>query len=147
MKKIIYITALLSSLATGMGYAGNDDNNCGNLNIMITNLTGEPCTLLSNYLFHGYYSFTSSVPAFIPSGTIAGPVFLEQGFFGPELELTYSCGPNRLVTFNSKQNYCFLWAGEVYGEVKYTQNIGADYQAMNGNWFWSQHGNINWRLE
>lgn len=146
MKKIIYISALLSSLATGFVHAENDNNNCGSLNIMITNLTKEPCTLLSAYLYHGYYSYTSSVPAFIPPGTSAGPIFLEQGFFGPELELTYSCGPGSIVTFNSKQNYCFLSAGDVYGQVKYAQNTAADYQAVNGSWFWSQHGSINWML-
>lgn len=146
MKKIIYVSAVLSSLVTGLVYAGNDDNDCGKLNIMITNLTKEPCTLLSAYLFHGYYSYISSVPAFIPPGISAGPIFLEQGLFGPELELTYSCGPNSVVTFTSKQNYCFLWAGDVYGEVERAQNTKADYQAANGSWFWGQHGSINWVL-
>lgn len=146
MKKIICMSAIVSSLLAGVVHADAYENNCGNLSITITNTTGEPCTLMNSYLYHGYYLLSSSTPTFIPPGTVAGPIFLEQGIFGPELELTYSCGFNRLVTFSSKQNYCFLSAGQVYGQVQYSQNVRADYQAMSGSWLWSQHGNINWQL-
>lgn len=146
MKKTILSTVLLSSFITGMAHA-DDDNNCNKLSILITNSTGSTCTLINSYLRHGYYKYTSSVPMYIPANTTASPIFLEQGIFGPDLELSYSCGNGKLITFSSQQNLCFLSAGNVNGRVLYSQNTLADYQTLNGSWFWSQHGSINWRLQ
>ena len=146
MKKVI-LSILLSGLVTGLAHADSDDNNCGKLSIMITNLTQSTCTLVSSNLRHGYYKYTSSVPIYIPANSSAGPIFLEQSIFGPDLELGYSCGDGKLISFASRQNVCFLAAGDVTGEVQYTRNAAADYQAINGSWFWSQHGSINWRLQ
>lgn len=146
MKKII-LSVLLSSLICGMANADGDDNNCGKLSILLTNLTQSTCTLVSSNLRHGYYKYTSSVPMYIPANTTAGPIFLEQSIFGPDLDLSYACGEDKLVTFSSKQNFCFLAAGDVSGQVQFSRNTSADYQSINGSWFWSQHGSINWRLQ
>ncbi len=146
MKKIMLLTLLLSNFITGIVHA-DDVNNCGKLSILITNLTPSTCTLVNSYLRHGYYKYTSSVPMYIPANTTAGPVFIEQSIFGPDLELSYSCGDGKLITFSSQQNLCFLGAGDVYGRVLFSQNTSADYQAIIGSWFWEQHGVISWRLQ
>jgi hypothetical protein len=146
MKKLVLLSCVFATLSAGLAHADADDNNCNKLNIMITNLSPNACTLINSTLRHGYFKYTSSVPMFLPAGTTTSPIILEQSVYGPELELTYACGENKLVTFVSKQNYCFLSAGDVYGDVTYKQNIDADYQATNGSWFWSQHGSINWAI-
>jgi len=147
MKKIIF-SILISSLISGFAYAGDDDNNCGKLSVVVTNTTDSTCTLIKSNLRHGYFKYTSSIPMYIPRYTSTTPIYLEQSIFGPELELSYSCGENTILTFTSKQNLCFLSAGDVTGRVLMATNgSSADYQAINGSWFWSQHGSINWRLQ
>jgi len=147
MKNKSLLVSVLLSITTSLAYAASDNNKCGILNINITNLTNSACTLVNSNLKHGYYKYTSSVPTFIPAGSTASPIFLEQSVVGPELELTYSCGDDKLVTFNSKQNLCFMAAGDVYGRVLLSRNASVDYQAAKGSWFWSQHGAISWQLQ
>lgn len=146
MNKKVWLGLLMSGVAISLAHASNI-NGCENLSVMITNTSINGCSLVNSSLKHGFYKHTSSVPLFIPSGTTAGPIFLQQSLFGPELELTYSCGDNKLVTFNSKQDYCLLSAGNVYGQIKYAQNTGVDYQAINGSWLRNQYGSITWRLQ
>lgn len=140
-------SVLISSLMGSIAHADGDDNNCGKLSVMITNTTGSTCSLISSNLQHGYFKYTSSVPMYIPTNTTTTPIYLEQSMFGPELELSYSCGEDKVLTFTSKQNLCFLSAGDVTGQVSLAKNGSADYQAINGSWFWSQHGSINWHLQ
>ena len=148
MKRIIMILSILSSFfAIDLAHADNYDFNCSKLHIMISNQTRESCVLINSTLKHGFYRYSASVPAFIPAGTTAGPLVLEQSIFGPELELAYACGEYKRVTFNSKQNFCFYSAGDVYGEVLYAQNTAIDYLATNGSWLASRPGNIIWRIQ
>lgn len=146
MKRIVLMSIISSLFATNIGHADSDDYNCSKLHIMITNLTRGSCELVNPTLKHGFYTYSSSVPTFIPAGTTAGPLILEQSVVGPELELTYVCGEWGRVTFNSKQNFCFFSAGDVSGQILSAQNTAVDYLATNGNWLWSQPGSINWRI-
>ncbi len=149
MKKLTCLSVLLfSSVFTGVSQADvSQDATCGKLGIMIQNATGAPCTLLSANLKHGYLTYSTSIPTFIPPGSIAGPLILQQSVYGPEIELSYSCDSNKVVTFNSRQNFCAFSAGEVYGEQIYAQNASLTYQTVIGSWLWSQRGNITWQIE
>ena len=147
MKKKLLSASVLLSITACLANAASDNNKCGILNINITNLTNSACTLVNSNIKHGYYKYTSSVPTFIPAGSTASPIFLEQSLVGPELELTYSCGDDKLVTFSSKQNLCFMAAGDVYGRVLLARNTSVNYQATRGSWFLSQHGAISWQMQ
>jgi hypothetical protein len=148
MKHILLLGFVASIATVNLSFAANsNDNNCGSLGVTISNLGSNTCTLVNDRLIHGYYTYTSSVPYMIPPGTSAGPIILEQSIFGPELELTYTCGEFKIITISSRQNYCFMSAGNVEGMVKYKQNMSVSFQSFNGSWLWSQRGNINWQIQ
>lgn len=147
MKKISILALLFLSIPAGIVHADKNENHCGELNVSIANFTNSACTLISSNLKHGYYKYTSSVPTFIPAGTTASPIFLEQSLIGPELELTYACGEDKMIRFNSQQNLCFMASGDVNALVSLSRNAVVDYQIIRGSWLWSQHGTISWRLQ
>jgi len=124
-----------------------DDNKCSVLSILIVNTTPDTCKLVYQNLSHGYVISNSHIPAFIPSNTSAPALELLQGWWsGPAITLTYQCGENRQITLYTKQNYCFLEAGNITARTTNTQNMQADSIARMGSWFWGQHGTLSWAL-
>lgn len=147
MRKQYLALLCLFSLSTSSVYAEEPkENNCGNLQIVITNASSETCKLVSQNLRHGFFKYTSSVPMYLPANSSGAPIFLTQTVFGPELELTYTCGEGKSITLMSKQNVCFLMGGTVYGQTIDNHNMSAEYQAVDSSFFWSQHGTLHWYL-
>jgi hypothetical protein len=149
MKKTSSIVMLGALLCCGQtAFAGDAPvNECTKLSILLVNTTQNTCKLLHQNLIHGFIVNMSHVPGFIPAGTTAPELDLEQGYFGgPEIELTYQCGDNKKITLHSKQNFCFMAAGGVVGHVGDRQNMDAEYSAKEGSWFWGQHGTLSWAL-
>lgn len=146
MRKICLLATLSTLLFCSQAFAYEDDNDCTKLSIQLVNTTHETCKLTHQNLMHGYMINTSHVPGYIPPGTTALPLDLMQGLLGPEIEFTYQCGKDKSITLYTKQNYCFLSAGDIIGRVLDRENMRADYVKKEGSFFWSQHGAISWSL-
>lgn len=147
MKRFVTLSLVILLGLVNMAHAGSDSdtNNCMKLVVTITNNTDQACTLANQYLKHGYLAYTSSIPAFIPAHSTAHPFFLTQSWLiGPELELTYNCGEGKSVNFTTKQDACYLAAGNVYGKNINSNAVNLQHQATPGSIIWSQHGSMTW---
>ncbi len=139
MKKITFglLVALISSVL-------HADKGCGYFNISITNNTNHACELLGYRAVAG--SLVSDIPQVIPAGAATPFVVTQQSYlFRPTLLLEYRCGP-RKVSLTSHQNFCFLEAGEVSGEVYTSSDMHAKYINENGSFFLGLPGTIYWSI-
>ena len=120
------------------------DGGCGELNIIIQNYTGVACTLQKSHVSSGYLS--SEIPQSIPPNHSSDTITLEQGYFsGISSMLAYRCG-SETIEIRSNQNYCFLQAGQVSGQVYTADSIHVRYIAKNGSWWSSNPGRMTWSL-
>lgn len=142
MKNWITVSLACLSLSASVAFASKDT--CEWFHIQIANLTKVPCVLTSQKLVHG--NLTVPPPAAIHPGD-SRQFDMRQAVFGPEILLSYQCGSEN-VTFKSKQNLCYLEAGNVHGEVLHPLpvNIAVKYMATSGSWFWDMPGNIIWQI-
>ncbi len=148
MKGIFRLVIGILCLSAGFVHADSDSsNNCHKLSVIISNTMGESCTLKNKNLYHGYFAYTSMVPAILPAHTDSQPFVLVQSIFGSDLTLTYQCGQSKLITIHTKQNACIFSAGELMGEVFSAKNMTAWSYTTVGSLIWNQHGSIHWVLE
>lgn len=152
MKKTSFIAMLGALLFWGQTAFAEDYpvNECSKLSILLVNTTPNTCKLIHQKLIHGFIINTSHVPGYIPAGTTAPELDLqESAIFGPEIQLTYQCGDNdnKRITFTTKQGLCLLGAGSIIGQISDRKNMDAEYSTREGSWFWSQHGTISWALK
>ncbi len=142
MNKLLVLGAMgFSLIATSMAHASCDD-----LTIVITNTTTNGCSLTQQNLKHGYFPYYYFAPTYIKASE-AVATLVAQNFYGPELELTYSCGEGKSITINSQQNWSFLSAGDVHGQIVNATSMSADFQVVNGSCFNSQPGQLLWKLK
>ena len=143
------VTLFLCFTLMGNAYAAGDDsnNNCEKLSILITNSTGKECRLINNNLNHGFFTYTSQAPAFIPSKSTSYPFVITQSLLGADIDLTYQCGDSSQITIHSQQNLCFFYAGNINASVSNVSNMGAWAVPTVGSYFWNQHGSIHWSFE
>lgn len=141
MKKKMLLTMLGLTCAMGQAYSFS----CAYLNVEVINATSNTCTLVNQNLKHGAFDFFTTAPTYLPPNT-GGQIILGQTFYGPELDLTYSCGDDTEITFTSQQGYCGFSAGDVSGVIVNAKNMTAESQITTGSWWWAQPGTINWRL-
>ncbi len=127
-------------------FATSDNNNCGKLSVAITNNTNSTCHLVWEHLNHGYYTYSTFPPAFIPSGMTSMPVVLTQSTFGPSMELRYQCGNGKSITFQSQQDVCIFWAGKIHAKILSISNLNPQTFKREGSYLWSQHGSLQWIL-
>lgn len=73
---------------------------CGTLQLEVSNETSKKCILKKMQLNHGNYEWYP-LPTIMPSQTDMFDI--DMFGFGPDVELTYSCG-GRLVSFRSQMN-------------------------------------------
>jgi len=134
---------------SGAALAGDDnDNTCGILSVLIVNTTKDTCKLIDQRLNHGYVIGNTHIPVYIPPNSSAPALELIQSrMWGPEIILTYRCGEGRLISLNTRQNFCLLSAGRITGQVTDRRGMTADYTAKEGSYFWNQHGTISWALQ
>ena len=118
---------------------------CGYLNITINNTTGQNCTLQNSVIYNGSLG-DIPIPSTIANGQMTQSFTLEQSYIGgPSLLLEYRCGTEN-ISFVSSQDFCFLSAGNIIGQVEVANNMNAQYASIIGS-FWSKlPGQINWTL-
>jgi hypothetical protein len=149
MKKItIGILSLLclEAQASANNLATSDNNDCAYLSVMISNNTDSNCELTSKNVLHGNMSSGTQVPLLIQAHTSTHPFSMRQTTYGPDIVLTYQCGPEAQITFESQQNVCYFTAGTITGTVYAHQQLTADYTKEEGSAWWGRHGAISWKL-
>ncbi len=119
---------------------------CAYLNIILSNTTSNACKLVKEDLKRGSYALFTSAPTYLRADS-SWQIVLQQSFYGPNLSLTYSCGDDKEITFNSQQDFCFLAAGDVTAQVLDSKNMTAMPNTTPGSYLLGQPGSINWRLE
>lgn len=124
--------------------ADEDFNNCGFLSLMISNSTTETCQLIKKDVKYGKISSSTQVPVLIAPGHSSFPFEMRQLYYGPALILTYQCGNDHTITFESQQDYCYWSAGNINGIVYSVENMSATHQKDMGSALWNRHGTINW---
>lgn len=142
MKKKMLLTMLGLTCVMGQVYSFS----CAYLNIEVINASTNTCKLVNQNLKHGTFDFFTAAPTYLPPNA-GGQIILSQTFYGPELDLTYSCGDNTEITFTSRQGYCGFSAGDVSGTIVNAQGMTADLQTTAGDWWWAQPGTITWHLK
>lgn len=147
MIKTVFLGILLTVIgATSHADGENSNNNCSKLNVIITNNTDAACKLKHQQLNHGFFIYTSSVPAFIPAQQTSQSITLTQSIFGSDLDVTYQCGDNKELTLKSSQGFCFIFPVDVHGYVFSAKNLNANFSVQSGSYIWSQHGTIHWEI-
>ncbi|AHE67328.1 hypothetical protein [Legionella oakridgensis] len=140
MKKVSMI--LIIGCFSKLLFAGSG---CGYFNVSLENYTGYPCAVLAATVRGGNIT-GGGVPQYVGNGEMMPSFQMQQGFFsGPKIQLDLQCG-NKTVTLFSQQNYCFLEAGNVSGDVSTPNNIHAKYIAANGSYWYSRPGSIVWTI-
>jgi len=144
MQKRTIGCVLLAMAFSHAAQAADSHSNCGHFHLQISNMTSSVCVLTSEKINHG--NIISSPPMTIMPND--SKVFdMEQTGFGPSITLSYQCG-NEHIAFTSKQDLCFLQAGNITGTIldPLPVNINASYTAFTGSYFWNKPGNINWKI-
>ena len=150
MKKfhtILFTILFVSCIGTSFAKQSETANNCAKLGVEITNLTDTTCTLTNYSLNQGEFRYTSSVPAFISAGTTTAPITIQQTMMGPDIDISYQCGPDKSITIKSHQGYCFFYAGTIDGTVLSADNMSAEHTIQSGSFFWSKEGKISWNIK
>lgn len=135
---------MLGILVSPMCHAADTLSDCGHFHLQIANLTKSACILTSQKVVHG--NLISSPPTSIMPND--SKVFdMEQTYYGPSVILSYQCGEEN-ITFKSQQNYCYLHAGNITGEVLDPQPVvnKISYKSVTGSYYWEKPGNINWEI-
>lgn len=151
MQKRLFTFALLTLLsqyatAKALAPSFSDNNDCAYLSVMISNNTANNCELTQKTLVHGNMSSSSQVPLLISAYSSSNPFSLRQTLYGPDIILTYQCGPDTRITFESQQNVCYFSAGAINGTIHSHIGIHAEYTKEEGSAWWGRHGSISWKL-
>lgn len=138
-KKIVLGLALTSALFSAHA------NNCGFLNVTLTNNSGSTCTLRSYHLISGAIIY-GDIPQKIENATKALSFAIQQGYAdGPNLRVEYDC-KNKTVNLHSRQQLCVVYPGLIKGNYNSTGDLHADYTSLIGSWWDSTPGEINWNI-
>ncbi len=144
--KLVALSIASILVTSSTAAIAEDDSNCGSLSLMISNNTTETCQLIQKDVKYGKISSSTQVPVLISPGNSSFPFEMQQLFYGPAIVLTYQCGNDHTITFESQQDYCFFSAGNINATVYSAQSMSAKYQKDTGSSFWDRHGTINWTL-
>jgi hypothetical protein len=120
---------------------------CGQLNILVFNDTHKPCHLKSQNFISGSLESGSPIPSQLAAKTQAAPFTIRQNFYGPKLILTYQCGKNAQITFESSQSACYFSSGAVSANIKDRLNLSAYSHAQDGSYIQSKAGLLSWVIE
>lgn len=118
------------------------------LHVSIRNDTPHICQLISENVVHGHLIY------FPPHQIYPNDIKhfdLEEGFFGPQINLIYRCGEvdsgYKNIGFMSRKNVAIIMAGKVSGKIlpEFTDpGITAIYTSNRGSTFIDKHGTISW---
>lgn len=145
MKKLIGLClCFLGCTIFHLAQADEAPNECKNFHIQISNLTHAACILTSQKVIHGNL-ITPPPTSILPNDSKRFD--MTQTGYGPAIVLSYQCGAE-IITFASKQNPCYLEAGDISGKIFHPlpTNLNASYTALPGSYFWKRSGSINWKV-
>jgi len=77
-----------------------------NLTIQVFNNTDTACHLEKKHLIHGFEDWSNIGDTLLPQES-QEIILLESSFYGPDIELSYSCGENKTVSFELQQDYYY----------------------------------------
>lgn len=118
---------------------------CGYLNIAVLNRTGASCYLSGTQLNSGRIVFGAPSQE-IQNGSLSPNFRVQQSYTqGPSIRLNYDC-QNKTVVLTSKQNLCFLQAGNISGSVDSSINMLANFVATPGSYWFNFPGQILWTI-
>lgn len=122
-------------------------NDCGNLNVSISNETGDTCQLLKSETLSGSI-IAGSIPQILQNAQGSQTFTIQQSYTsGPSIRLEYRC-ENKQITFISKQGLCITYSAHILGKTENsTSNIKAIYTSKYGSWWNSTPGEIHWTLD
>lgn len=145
---LLLLTSLLSCPSFANQTLGDfsENNDCAYLSVMISNNTEHNCELTAKNVVHGNMSSSSQVPELIPAHSSSHPFSLRQTTYGPDIVVTYQCGDETRVTFESQQNVCYFSAGTITGTVYSHLGMNASYTKEEGSAWWGRHGSISWKM-
>ena len=137
-----FLLTLFLSLTFSVPAWADEDNECGILKVQIANGTHHICYLVSSDVVHG--NLMDQPPAALIPGQ-AKRFAMSQTLYGPHIVITYRCEGN-FITITSQQNYCFLEAGNITGNISppYPKNISVNSVIESGSYYWSKPGMISW---
>ncbi len=148
MVKQVVAAAALSLAFCGVALAEHHylGDSCAYLSVVVTNHTKQKCQLSEQHLTHGNFSY-SSFPQYIEPGFSSRPTLIQQTVYGPDVRLTYQCGPGKRFTVRAQQNYCMLASGNIRADVLEELNLHAHpYKQMAGHQG-RGHGLVEWIIE
>lgn len=140
--KLIYrfTIGIISMLAITSVRADDIIRSCSLLEITIINTTHSVCQLISSNVIHG--ELISPPFSRIVSGDVTHFEIEQSFFYGPEIELQYSCG-GQSVRFSSQQNYNFLSCGNITATIISSEgNICTTFAIQDGTGL--SPGRIHW---
>ncbi|MCR9192383.1 MAG: hypothetical protein NXI01_06945 [Gammaproteobacteria bacterium] len=124
---------------------------CINLEIAVKNNTPYDCYLTQINLKHGYFlsletALQTKLSLKIAPGATSSPLtFAEEYAHGPDVHLSYECGPERTITIESKQRLCRGKEG-VYGQIITATAMDATYTTIVASYWSGTSGKISWIL-
>ncbi len=137
---LVFITLFFSTIASA-----NTDLSCGYLNITVVNNTGHDC-VLRNTKIYNRSRVDGDISQVIANGSMAPTFRIQQTYTnGPSIQLDYQC-ENKTIAITSRQNYCFLSAGDISGTTESSNNVRAQYNTSLGSYWSGLPGQITWKL-
>lgn len=141
LKKTTTSTILaMALLAFSVPSMARTDDACGQLSIMLASAPGHTCSLVRGHIAHGKLINGATLPPVLTN--IPSSLQMEQAFFyGPDVELTYSCDQTKTITISTQQKYCALKAGPITttSDSDETKAISTMGSALLG-----AHGSVSW---
>ena len=140
----LLLTVLASVLCSTAAITSSAEG-CGHLSITLINNTGSECVLQHSKIYN-YSHVVGEIPQVIADGYTAPKFSIQQTYTsGPGIQLYYVC-KNKTIVISSRQNYCFLSAGDVFGEIDSSENIYAKYKVSLGDYSAHLPGQITWKF-
>ena len=117
------------------------------LRITIKNNTPNACALIKKQLDHGFISNLILMTDKIPAGLESSLLIYENHLYGSDITLSYFCGDNRFIRFQS-QRESVIRGAYTKGFIESAINMDATYDALPGDLtiFGDQPGSIYWTL-
>lgn len=138
MKKVVVLLLLIPTFIMA--------NHCQELDLTVTNKTGNVCHLVETNVKHGQFVHGTHAPSFIDNGTESESFVIRQETFnGPDIILNFDCN-GKSVSIEAHQDLCVLYQGNIVTRILSADNMGARSENQKGSYIWSTHGEVRWRL-
>lgn len=148
MKNLSLWMIAFLALFSSASFAWTDEN--AYLRINIQNNTPETCTLTRSKVVSGKLSSLVPMQKEILSGTTATILVSENLKAEAAIELSYTCGASRIISFYSERNTFFKTQDVIRGQILLAVDMDAIYQIQHGTilggYLEAKAGSIYWIL-